>query len=163
MTKNLYKNVNINDFTKYNCIKLSWWFYLSTVYLLKAYFVWVMSIANRNDSLSFITIIYPEPKLFYVNLFSGLTGIFLFVFISLRRPNASKWVKHLWPQTRMIIIFLLIFDFIITFSGFFIWQLLELQGILFHTGIVVTLLVNAFNNERLTLNLLEFPEEIEKV
>lgn len=162
MTKKLYKNVSINDFNKYNCIKLSWWFYLSTAYLLKAYFVWIMSITNKNDSISFISTIYPEPKLFYVNLFSGLTGVFLFVFISLRRPNASKWIKSLWPKTKIIIISMLLLDFIITFSGFFIWQLLDLQGILFHAGIVVTLLVNAFNNERITLNLLEFPEEIEK-
>jgi hypothetical protein len=160
MAKNLYKNAKINDFNKYNCIKLSCWFYFSTAYLLKAYFVWIMSIASSNDRMSFITMIYPEQKLFYVNLFSGLMGIFLFILISLRRPNANKWVKDIWPKIKSITIFMLFLDLLITLIAFFIWQLLSLQSVLLHAGVVLTLLVNAFNNDRLILNLLEFPEEI---
>jgi hypothetical protein len=162
MNKHLYKNVSVNDFDKHNCIKLSWWFYLSTAYLLKAYFVWILSIANRSDSLSFISMVYPDPKLFYINLFSGLTGVFLLIFFNLRRPNASQWVKNLWPKVKIIVISMLLLDFLILFLGYYIWNLLELQRLLIHAGIVVTLFVNFFNNERITLNILEFPEEIEK-
>jgi len=105
--------------------------------------------------------LYPEPNLFYVNLFSGLTGILLLIFFNLRRPNASQWVKNLWPKVRLIVLTMLFLDFSILFLSYFIWQLLELQGILVHAIIVVTLLVSAFSNKRLKMNLLEFPEEIE--
>lgn len=161
MSKNLYENLNVNDFDKFDCVRLSWWFYLSVTYILRGYLVWGLSIANIQDSTSFISFIYSDPRLLYINLLSGLIGIFLLIVISLRRPNANSRVKKIWPKMKLMIIVTLLLDYIITLSNFLIWELLTLKSLIFHSVIVIILLSKAFNNKRIAVNLLEFPEVIE--
>jgi len=148
-----------SDFDKYDCVKLSKVFYLALLFLLRAYFAWVMSVTNMKDQVGIIQFLYPDPQLFYLNLLSGVFGLVLLVMLSLRKPDAPKWVKKLWPQARFIIILALLFDIGVSLYGL---QLAILPFDYFFAEVAVCLLIIflCFNSKKLSINLTEFPEPL---
>ena len=41
-----------NDFDQFDCVKISWLFYLFLVFILRGYIVWIMSVTNFNNKVS---------------------------------------------------------------------------------------------------------------
>ncbi len=155
-----YQEYSIEDFDKFDCLKLSKRFYLVLLFVLRGYLVWLMSVTNMQDRVATMQWIYPETNLFFLSLVSGFIGIFVVVIISLRRPNAAKWVKIIWPYTRTILVVALIFDFCINLIGFFYWQLTSISWLVSQGLIVFTLITFCFTSKRMQINLIEFPQAL---
>lgn len=155
---NLYQEYSINDFDKYDCLKLSKRFYLVLLFVLRGYAVWLMSVTNMKDRVATMEWIYPDMKLFFLSLLSGLLGLLVVVIISLRRPNTAGWIKFLWPYSRILLVSALIFDFMVNLIAFIYWQLTSLLWISCQGLIVVTLISLCFTSKRININLIEFPQ-----
>lgn len=147
------------DFDKYDCVKLSRGIYLLLAFVLRGYLVWMMSVTNMNDRVSIIRWIYPEPKYFYLSLLSGALGLFVILIISLRRPDAAKWVRVFWQRIRIVMVISLLFDLVITVLGLVYWQL-SVQWLLINVAAVAIFVTYLYRSKRLALNIDEFPEKL---
>lgn len=160
MTKALYRNYSIGDFDKYNCVKLSFLFYLSLLFILRGYAVWVMSVTNMQDRVATLQWVYPDTRLFYLSLASGCLGLLVLFVICLRKPDAPNWVKFAWRYCRVIIITALLADLLINASVYYFWQMQSINWLLFQLGAVFFLIVLSLQSKRMKVNLQEFPENI---
>lgn len=155
-----YQQYSVEDFDKFDCLKLSKSFYLVLLFVLRGYIVWLMSVTNMRDRVGIIQWIYPDTSLFYLSLLSGIAGLFVLFIISLRRPDASLWVQISWRYCRVLLIIALTFDFLISLLGFFYWQLLSITWLVTQAVIIFSLIFMCFNNERMNINLAEFPAKL---
>lgn len=157
---NSYQKYSVEDFDSYDCLKLSKRFYLVLIFILRGYLVWLMSVTNMRDRVSFISWIYPETSLFYLSLISGAVGLFVVIIISLRRPEANSWVQYSWRQCRAILTAALLFDLLTHAIGYFYWQLISLNWLIMQTIISIVLIVLCYTSERFKINLEEFPQKM---
>ena len=155
---NEYQNFTVEDFDKYNCLKISKSIYFVLLFVLRGYLVWLMSVTNMRDRVGIIQWIYPDTSLFFISLASGALGLFVVVILSLRRPGAAAWVKASWPYCRIFLIIALLFDFLVSLIGYFYWHLLSITWLVAQGVIVCLLIVLCFRSKTLSLNLQEFPE-----
>lgn len=157
---NKYARYSTRDFDNFDCLKLSKGVWLLLLFVLRGYLVWLMSVTNMNDRIGIIQWIYPEPALFYLSLLSGGIGIWAIVIISLRRPDASNWVKSSWQNIRVILFLALTFDFIVNILGYFYWQLHSSTGLIVNSLLVVLFSGYLYRSQRLKINIEEFPEKL---
>lgn len=155
-----YQAYSIEDFDKFDCLKLSKRFYLVLFFVLRGYLVWLMSVTNMKDRVATMQWIYPETGLFFLSLISGGIGLFVLLIISLRRPDAPLWVVKIWPNSRSLLIFALLFDLIINLLGFFYWQLTSITWLTCQTIIVFALIISCYTSKRMQINLTEFPQTL---
>jgi hypothetical protein len=155
-----YQEYSIEDFDKFDCLKLSKRFYFVLAFVLRGYFVWLMSVTNMKDRVATMQWIYPETSLFFLSLISGALGLFVVALISLRRPNAANWIKTLWPYSRILLIAALIFDFSINIVAYVYWQLSSVSWLAYQGLIVLVLIILCFTSKRMQINLIEFPQTL---
>ena len=160
LVSNRYKEYSIEDFDKFDCLKVSKRFYFVLFFVLRGYLVWLMSVTNMKDRVATMQWIYPETSLFFLSLISGFIGIFVLIMMTLRRPDAAIWVKKLWPYCRMLLVIALTFDFIINLLGFFYWQLTSVLWLVSQAFIIFALITLCFTSKRMTINLSEFPQRL---
>lgn len=152
-----YQKYSVEDFDKFDCLKLSKTFYIVLLFVLRGYLVWLMSVTNMRDRVQIIQWIYPETALFYLTLLSGAVGLFVLLIISLRRPDAAMWVQTSWRYCRILMVIALFFDLLISVIGFFYWHLLTIPWLITQVVIVFSLIYMCFKSERMHINLAEFP------
>lgn len=155
-----YSQYSVEDFDKFDCLKLSKSIYLVLLFVLRGYLVWLMSVTNMQDRVGIIQWLYPQTALFYLSLISGTVGLFVVLVISLRRPDAKRWVRVSWSYCRALLIFALAFDFIVSLLGFFYWQLLSVSWLVMQGSVIAVLICFCFRSERMAINLQEFPEKL---
>lgn len=160
MTKHQYAGYSVQDFDNFDCLKISKWLYISLIFILRGYVVWLMSVTNMKDRTGIIQWIYPETSLFYLSLGSGACGVFLVLVLSLRRPNASSWVKQCWQHGKVIFTLALLFDFMICLVGFFYWHLLSLTWLITQAIIIGGLIIMLNISKKFAINIAEFPEKL---
>ena len=154
-----YQQYSVEDFDQYDCLKLSKWFYLVLLFVLRGYLVWLLSVTNMRDRISIISWIYPETSLFYLSLISGSVGLFIVLIISLRRPEAANWIQISWQHSRKILIAALLFDLLTHGIGFFYWQLISAEWLVMQAIFTMTLIFLCYKSERFKINLVEFPQK----
>ncbi|NQY65046.1 MAG: DUF2919 domain-containing protein [Alteromonadaceae bacterium] len=155
MTRHSYAEYSIEDFDKFDCLKLSKGFYLLLLFVLRGYIVWIMSLTNRKDSTAIMEFFFPDPSLFYLSLSSGVLGLFVVLIMSLRRPDAANWVKVCWRYCRAILMLTLV-----SIVGCFYWDLLSMNWILSQTLIVSLFVIFCYKSHRFNINLKEFPDKL---
>jgi hypothetical protein len=160
MIKHDYSGYSVQNFDNFDCLKVSKWVYLSLLFILRGYVVWLMSVTNMKDRVGIIQWIYPETSLFYLSLGSGVLGIFIVLVLSLRRPKANEWVKRTWLHVKGIITLALLFDLTICLFGFFYWHLLSLTWLITQAIIVGALIIMLNVSKKFRINVAEFPEPL---
>jgi len=159
---NPYKNYSIKDFDSFDCLKLSKYFYLILLFVLRGYIIWLISVTNMRDRVGLMEWVYPEMNLFLLSLVSGTLGLFVVFLMSLRRPGAPAWVQRSWRHCRTFLVIALLFDLIINGLAVLYWQLLPLYWLIGQALIVSVLISLSYTSERLSLNLTEFPQNLPK-
>ena len=157
---NAYLEYSVQDFDNYDCLKLSKRFYLTLLFILRGYIVWLMSVTNMRDRVGIIEWIYPQTSLFYLSLISGAVGLFVLLIISLRKPDAPSWVQLCWRYCRVIMIVALAFDFSTHAIAYLFWDLLSVSWLITQAVITFALIGLCYSSERLNLNLKEFPQKL---
>lgn len=162
MAAKYYANYLPKDFDNFDCLKLAPGIYLILLFVLRAYIVWIMSVTNMRDHVGIIQWIFPQTSLFYLNLASGVIGLYIVFVLSLRRPNAANWVRASWQKCHVLLVAALIFDLLVTVLGYFVWHLQSITWLLAHGGVVVIAIAYIMHSKRFAINLAEFPEELPK-
>ncbi len=112
------------------------------------------------DKVGIMQWVFPEKEMFYLSLVSGSIGLFIALIISLRRPDAAEWVKWSWRQTRILLVFAMFFDLLISVLGFTLFQLLSMPWLMVQACLAVVASIYLFKNKKVAINLAEFPEKI---
>ncbi|UUO22468.1 DUF2919 domain-containing protein [Colwellia sp. M166] len=160
MSAQHYANYLPKDFDNFDCLKLAPGIYLILLFILRAYIIWIMSVTNMRDHVGIIQWIYPQTALFYLNLVSGVIGLFIVLVLSLRRPTAPAWVRICWQKCKMLLIVALAFDLLIGVLGYFIWHLQTISWLLVHCSLVISAVSYILKSKRFTINIAEFPEAL---
>lgn len=160
MTAKYYANYLPKDFDSFDCLKLAPGIYFILLFVLRAYIVWIMSVTNMRDHVGIIQWIFPQTALFYLNLVSGVIGLFIVLVLSLRRPNAADWVRVCWQKCHLMLVVALGFDLLITVLGYFIWQLQSLVWLFAQGGVVMAAITYIMRSKRFAINVAEFPEPL---
>lgn len=160
MSTNSYANYLPKHFDNFDCLKLAPGIYFILLFILRAYIIWIMSVTNMRDHVGFIQWIYPQTTLFYLNLVSGVIGLFIVLILSLRRPTASSWVRICWKKCKILLIVALVFDLLIGVLGAFIWHLQSITWLLVHCSLVIAAVSYIVKSKRFTINIAEFPEAL---
>lgn len=160
MSAKYYANFLPKDFDNFDCLKLAPGIYLILLFVLRAYIVWIMSVTNMRDHVGIIQWIFPQTALFFLNLVSGVIGLFVVFVISLRRPNAANWVRYCWQRCHLLLIFALGFDLLISVIGYFGWHLQSMSWLLVQSGVVISAITYIMLSKRFAINLAEFPETL---
>jgi hypothetical protein len=119
-----------------------------------------MSVTNMRDHVGMIQWVFPQTALFYLNLASGVIGLFIVLILILRRPKARAWVRICWRKCNVLLIVALTFDLLVGVLGYFIWQLQSITWLLIHCSLVISAIVYILLSKRLTINMAEFPEAL---
>jgi len=160
MANPLYSNYTLNDFDKFDCVKLSMSIYLILLFVLRGYIVFFLTVTNMRDQVGIIKWVYPDPLMFYLSLVSGVIGLFVAIVLILRRPDAKEWVKVCWKYCRVLLIIALVFDLVISALGYFYWQLSSVMWLIIQMLLVAFAIFLCFSNKRFAINLQEFPEKL---
>ena len=160
MSAKYYANYLPKHFDNFDCLKLAPGIYVILLFVLRAYIIWIMSVTNMRDNVGFVQWVYPQTALFYLNLASGVIGLFIVLILSLRRPKAQTWVRTCWQKCKILLILALIFDLTIGVLGYFLWQLQSLVWILMHCLVVLSAVAYILSSKRFTINIAEFPEAL---
>ncbi|SET57708.1 DUF2919 family protein [Thalassotalea agarivorans] len=160
MSRELFKHYGVNDFDNFDCLKVSKGLYLILAFVLRAYLVFAISISNMRDKTQILQWFYPDPSLFYLNLLSGLAGLYLLFVLMLRKPDAAPWVRWSWRHCRAIIVAVLAFDLLVSSSAYMFYDYISLKALLIELAIAVVLVVFCFRSKRFKINLTEFPEKL---
>jgi hypothetical protein len=155
-----YAQYSVNDFDKFDCVKLSKTIFLILAFVLRGYLIWIISVSNMQDKVGIMQWVFPEKEMFYLSLVSGSIGLFIALIISLRRPDAAEWVKWSWRQTRILLVFAMFFDLLISVLGFTFFQLLSMPWLMVQACLAVVASIYLFKNKKVAINLAEFPEKI---
>ena len=149
-------------FDRYDCVNVSKGIYLITLFVLRAYIIWLISVTNFKDTVVIIQWLYPDPNLFYLNLFSGLIGVFVVFVWSLRRPAANSWIKTCWCNLRAILVAALLFDIAINTIAFYFLDWQSIQWLVINSAVVFISITFLFTSKKVTINVNEFPELVPK-
>lgn len=160
MANPLYAKYSIEDFDKFDCLKVSKGIFFTLLFALRGYVVWIMSVTNMKDRIGIMQWIYPDPKLFYLSLLSGLAAIYVVFVMSLRRPEASAWVQWSWRNLRLFLFGAVVFDLCVSFVAYYFWQMLSLDALLLQASIATVLILFCLYSKRIQINLSEFPQKI---
>jgi hypothetical protein len=160
MSAKHYANFLPKHFDNFDCLKLAPGIYVILLFVLRAYIIWIMSVTNMRDHVGIIQWIYPQTALFYLNLVSGVIGLFIVLILSLRRPKAQNWVRVCWQKCKALLIVALSFDLLIGVLGYFIWQLQSISWLLVHCSLVISAIIYILRSKRFTINIAEFPEAL---
>lgn len=153
-----YANYSPRDFNRYDCLTLSLKFYIILAFFLRAYIIWLASIANLSDKTAILQAIYAAPMKFYADLSSGFIAVFILLVVSLRRPDASTWVKNCWSKLPWLIgasalmnlVSLIVTSLVFHGTSLF-WAIIEIV-------VITALLYSLYTSRRFRLNLAEFPQ-----
>ena len=154
-------NYTLKDFDKYNCVKLSFSYYLILLYLLRGYAIGMASLANLKDKLSLIQWFYPDSTMFYLSLLFSIPNLVLLYVVIARKPDAHKWLKVLWRKVLPLSILLITIDLLIYWGQYLFVTPGSLSRLLIQTAVAVSILLYCTVNARAKMNRLEFPEHIE--
>jgi len=160
MSKDLYADYSINDFDKFDCLKLSKGIYLLLLFVLRGYIIWLISVTNMQDRVSTIQMMFPETSMFYLSLLSGAIGLFMVLVIGLRKPEAPYWIKLCWRHCRKFLVVALCFDLLISSIGFFYWQIISLNLLLSYAVVAILFIGFLYRSQKVRLNISEFPEKL---
>ncbi len=160
--KQLYAKYSVNDFDQYHCVTVSWWLYLSILWILRGYLVWIISVTNMQDHVAIISYLYPDVHQFYVALIAGAVGFIPAVALLLRKPNAARWVKQYWRKIKHWLISLIVIHTLMSLYLQWQWQILSTQHEIGEIAISCLLILAILRSQRLTINSIEFPEKIDE-
>ncbi len=97
---------SLEQYDKHGFLKAPLWLWLGWLFLAKAWVIFILAGASRENGAQILDIIYPDHALFYLDLGMGLPSLALMWAIGLRSPDrgwVSKTLSVAKPITLLII------------------------------------------------------------
>ena len=112
--------MNYKDFDFEGRVRVPVGFYLVLAYVLRGYFIWVISLTHRDDPGLIISLIYPSPSAFYTSMLIGIPGLVAYAFFLSKGRLWASFESVIWPVFRYIIPLGLATDLVVQGTG--MWQ-----------------------------------------
>lgn len=87
-----------DHYDKHHYLKPPVGFYLLLLVLLRPYIIWVMSVANRNDTTVLLQSLYPNKYDFFTALAIGCGAVVVTAMFSFRREKTFAFLPKLWRK-----------------------------------------------------------------
>ena len=110
----LFTKYTPDDYDKHGYLKPPIGFYFLLALLLRAYVVWILSVANRSDGTALITSLYPNKYDFFAGLIVGIGALIVTIALSLRREKAQAWMAKIWQKGKWFLWTSWLLDLILT-------------------------------------------------
>jgi len=99
----MFKKYTPDHFDKHGYLKPPIGFYLLLLLLLRAYIIWIVSLANRNDATVLIKAMYPDKMNFFIGLGVGIASVLVLAIFSQRREKFAPWLPKLWCHGKWLL------------------------------------------------------------
>ena len=99
----MFKKYTPDDFDKHGYFKPPVGFYLLLVLLMRAYIIWIVSVANRKDGTVLIESLYPNKFDFFIGLAVGVVNFDCFIATPVKlimlayTPKSAVPIDYLLP------------------------------------------------------------------
>ena len=92
-----------SDFDLEGRVKVPVGYYLVTLYLMRGYFIWLMSLTHRKDPSLILSLIYSDSRVFVSALFIGLSGLFVYVLFLSKARIYERVERILWKSSFLLL------------------------------------------------------------
>lgn len=92
---------SLEQYDKHGFLKAPLWLWLGWLFLAKAWVIFILAGASRENGAQILDILYPDHQLFYFDLFMGLPSLMLMWAIGLRSPD-RPWLNKAIGITRLL-------------------------------------------------------------
>lgn len=110
----MFRRYTPDNFDPQGYLKAPKGFYLLLVMLLRPYIIWVLSVANRQESTLLVESFYPLKSDFFIGLATGAGALLVFALSSLRRKDAHVWLPRCWGYSGRLLWVSLLADISLT-------------------------------------------------
>ena len=110
----LFTKYTPDDYDKHGYLKPPIGFYFLLALQLRAYLVWILSVANRSDGTALITSLYPNKYDFFAGLVVGIGALVVTIALSFRREKAHAWMAKIWHKGKWFLWTSWLLDLILT-------------------------------------------------
>ncbi|MGV2989012.1 DUF2919 domain-containing protein [Vibrio sp. E150_011] len=97
----------LERYDKDGFLKAPVWLWLGWLFLTRAWVVFIVAGASRNDGVTILEYVYPDQKMLYLGLAMGLPIVVSMWLIGLRKPETKKinrMVNYCKPITLIVVI-----------------------------------------------------------
>ncbi|MGF1749742.1 MULTISPECIES: DUF2919 domain-containing protein [Vibrio] len=94
------------QYDKHGFLKAPIWLWLGWFFLVRAWVVFVVAGASRNEGVTILEYVYPDQKMLYIGLAMGLPIAIAMWLISLRKPESTYingLVNYLKPISLIVV------------------------------------------------------------
>lgn len=102
---------SLEAYDKHGFLKPPIWLWLGWFFLARAWVVFVMAGASRNQGSDLLTMFYPDHDRFYLGLLLGLPIILLMWLFGIRKKN-NQIAEHVWRYGRLFTILVVLIDLV---------------------------------------------------
>ena len=99
-----------SDFDLEGRVKVPLGYYLVTLYLMRGYFIWLMSLTHRKDPSLILSLIYPDSRTFISALFIGVSGLFVYILFLSKARIWERVERVLWKVSFLLLLMGLLAD-----------------------------------------------------
>ena len=93
-----------SDFDLEGRVKVPLGYYLVTLYLMRGYFIWLMSLTHRKDPSLILSLIYPDSRTFISALFIGVSGLLVYVLFLSKARIWDRTERMLWKASFLLLL-----------------------------------------------------------
>ncbi|WP_171360072.1 DUF2919 domain-containing protein [Vibrio pectenicida] len=118
---------SLEQYDKHGFLKAPLWLWLGWLFLAKAWVIFTLAGASRENGGQILDIIYPDHNLFYLDLLMGVPSLVLMWAIGLRSPDRT-WINRVVGMARSTTLLVITGQFIQTIyhvyleHGIFQWS-----------------------------------------
>ncbi|GAB2995544.1 DUF2919 family protein [Psychrosphaera aestuarii] len=99
-----------NDFDLDGRVKVPVGFYLVLLYLLRGYFIWLMSLTHRQDPTLILSLVYNDSRTFLSALVMGITALIVYALFLSKGRIINRLELILWRYANIAILLTLLVD-----------------------------------------------------
>lgn len=110
-------SVLFSDFDLEGRVKVPVGYYLVTLYLMRGYFIWLMSLTHRKDPSLILSLIYPDSRAFVSALFIGISGLFVYILFLSKARIWERAERVVWKGSFFLLLVGLLADLTVQSLG----------------------------------------------
>ena len=157
-------NYTPDNYNQYDVLKLPSFLVLTTIYLLKHYFIFAFPIMAHIPIIGRVIqpLIQVMPSAQYSSgalLYSCIPALLVLISMAKRKPTAAAWLGWIWKRSKWLLLSSIVLE-IALFSLYIVLDIKKLnEVILMFIYIDVVLIIYLIRSQRARDAIAEFPEK----
>jgi len=110
------KNYSFSNYDKHLCLVPDFNMWFIFLFLIRPYVVLVISLANRNDRMGLINLLYTDKLMLSLGALAGIPALLVVYSLIKRDPDASDYIKKIWHKGRLLLGVSAFFNILLVFA-----------------------------------------------